>query len=118
MTKEEETLQRLYQQGYDPLVEAIRIFVRRGRQLREAEERNCGVSQDEAVVRDAATANAAYKGMTPEDRGIAVYKKWIADELHVSEMTELEWVSLRNECKRQSEQTRNLIWNAENTATS
>lgn len=98
---------------YDPVVEAIRIFARRGRQLREAEERGSRGPEAEGVVRDAATANASYEGMTPEERGIAVYEKWEARELHFSEMTRLEQMSLESECKRQSEQTHNLLWNIE-----
>ena len=83
MTEEEDALQRTYQQGYDPVVEAIRVLARHGRELREAPR------------------NAVYEGMTPEKRGKAVYERFKRGELEPSEMTRLEHDSWLDEILRQ-----------------
>lgn len=80
---------------YDPVVEAIRLLARRGRELREAPR------------------NAVYEGMTPEERGIAVYKKWQDGELSIADMTELEWRSWLIEEEIQGRRRDNWLWNHE-----
>lgn len=67
MTEEKQ----LYALPHDPMVEAIRIPARRGRELREAEH------------------NVIYEGMTPEERRIAVCEKSERGELKPGEMTRL-----------------------------
>lgn len=70
--------------------------------------------EKEKKKEEEARRNAAYEGMSYEDRLRTVYEKWQNDELPLSEMTEREMFYWQQENTRRRQKRENLLWNCEN----